>query len=202
MCASPWLLARGDRNHAHSSLRALYIVARSTSEFQLAFVHVHCTGLCRFCHRRSSLFSALLCSRLGSALVAAAPQPRLCSLSSLLSPRLGSPLWSLLSGLVSSLVSPRLVSTPLCSPLDSGLLSTLVSSRLWSPLRSRLVSALLSSGLYSCHISTLVRSLLVSRLYSRLGLYSCRVSTLVSSLLCSHLLLSIRSCLEPLAHRA
>ena len=90
MCASLWLRARGDRNHAHSSLRALYIVARSASEFRLAFVHVHCTELCRFCHRRSSLFSALLCSRLGSALVAAAPQSRLCS--ALLCSRLGSAL--------------------------------------------------------------------------------------------------------------
>ena len=113
MCASLWLRARGDRNHAHSSLRALYIVARSASEFQLAFVHVHCTELCRFCHRRSSLFSALLCSRLGSALVAAAPQSRLCSALLCSRARLGSHLCrasvsALLSSLLCSRSLPRL----------------------------------------------------------------------------------------------
>ena len=88
-----------------------YIGARSPASSSSRFVLVHCTELCRFCHRRSSLFSAsalfssrlslqprlrlslcsaLFSSRLGSALICAAPPSLLCIrlFSALASPRL------------------------------------------------------------------------------------------------------------------
>jgi hypothetical protein len=119
MCASPWLLARGVRNHAHSSLPALYIVARFPAHSSFPLVRPIALdsasfGISAFASR---LVSALVSSRLRSRLVSS----------------------PLASRLVSARVSSRLVSSPLCSRLVS---SRLVSS----PLCSRLVSSRLRSA--------------------------------------------------------
>ena len=138
MYASPWLLARGVRNHAHSSLRALYIVARfpaHSSFFLIRPIALDSAsfGISAFASRLLRLVSSPLSSRLRSRLVS-------------------SPL-----SLVSALVSSRLVSSRLVSALrlvSSPLSSRLVSSRLVS---SRLVSALLSPPFLSALHSSPLR---------------------------------------------
>ena len=84
MCTSPWLLARDDRNHTHSSLRALYIVARSpacSSFFLISLIALDSAsfGLYAFASRLLRLcVSSAAPLRLCSSLV------YLCSAASLL----------------------------------------------------------------------------------------------------------------------
>jgi hypothetical protein len=137
MYASPWLLARGVRNHAHSSLRALYIVARFPAHSSFFLIRPIALDSASF---GISAFASRLRSRLVSS--------------------------RLRSRLVSSRLRSRLVSSPLSSRLVSALLwSRLVSSRLASsrlapcPLGSRLRSSLLCTHHRSGQLRQLATSL-------------------------------------------
>ena len=115
MCASLWLRARRVRDHAHSSLRALYIVARFPACFSFFLISL-IARLCQFWLLRLSSRLLRLCAstRLCSLLVSSL----LSAFSSLLCSRFCSAL----------LCSPsRLVSSPLCS--DLCLVSVSLSSR-------------------------------------------------------------------------
>ena len=149
MCASPWLLARGVRNHAHSSLRALYIVARFPAHSSFFLVRPIALDSASFGISAFASRLALVSSPLSSRLVS------LALVSSPLSSRLRSARLS--SRLVSSPLSSRLVSALVSSPLSSRLVSLssrLVSSRLVSSrLRSALASVPLCSALITAQAS-------------------------------------------------
>ena len=101
MCASPWLLARGVRNHAHSSLPALYIVARSPARSSFFLVLPIALDSASF---GFSAFSPRLQRLCASALLSAL----LSLVSALFSSRLCSALASVLALLYSRLDSSRL----------------------------------------------------------------------------------------------
>ena len=104
MCASPWLRARVDRNHAHCSERALYIVARSPACSSFFLILAYRTRFCQFWLLRLCVSSAtplrLVCCAIAPLLFSL-----LCSLFCSSSVRL----------CTAHLVSALLISSLLCS---------------------------------------------------------------------------------------
>ena len=101
MSVSPWLRARGDCHHAHSSRRGLYIAARLPASSCCFSSFSHCTELCKFQALCLSAFVPSFCSaplRLCSFLCSSFCAAFLCALLLLVSP----PLYTRLSRLCSS----------------------------------------------------------------------------------------------------